>query len=406
MFNILIENIRIAFSAVIDNRLRAFLTMLGIIIGIVAVTLVGTLISGLDRSFERSIAFMSRDVLFISMHDWFGGPSDWWEYKNRRHLKVEYAEKIKEFSRYAIAAAPSISRGTALKYRDRDVPFVSTTGTTEEYLLTSTFGIDQGRFFTAGENRAGAPVCVIGYDVAEQLFENEDPIGKKVKFGPHPFRVIGVVEKQGGFMGLFSKDTQAYIPLVTFRKIFARRGWVQIDVKVPVTLIEEAKDELTGVMRRIRGLKPQQKNDFAINQQEGFRTQFNKIKLAIGGTGFLITILSLIVGGIGIMNIMFVSVKERTQEIGVRKALGATQQVILIQFLLEAIFICGLAGLIGLGLSYAGSLAIDRFVFPSVMPLWLSITALCLSLFVGVVSGLAPSYRAARLDPIDALRYE
>jgi len=406
VFNILIENIRIAFSAVITNRLRAFLTMLGIIIGILAVTLMGTLISGLDRSFEQSISFMSRDVLFVSRHEWFGGMKEWWEFRNRRHLEVEYAEKIKDLSEYAIAAAPTISRVSTIKYRNKDIPTVRTTGTTDEYIQTSTISLEKGRFFTAGENRVGAPVCVIGYDVADQLFENVDPIGKKVKFGPHQFRVIGVIEKQGGFINIFSFDNQAFIPLGTFQKVFARRGWVDIDVKVPITKMDIAKDEITGIMRRIRGLKPQEKDDFAINQQEAFRTQYNTIKLAIGGTGFFITILSLVVGGIGIMNIMFVSVKERTQEIGIRKALGATYQVILIQFLLEAIFICGLAGLIGLGFSYAGSRAIDRFVFPSAMPLWLAISALLLSLFVGIVSGLAPSYRAARLDPIEALRYE
>ncbi|MEE9166352.1 MAG: ABC transporter permease [Candidatus Neomarinimicrobiota bacterium] len=406
MFKILIEDVFIALSAIISNRLRTFLTMLGIVIGILAVTLMGTLIEGLDGAFERSISFLSRDVLFVSRHKWFGGSDQWWETRNRRHMKVEYAAKIKELSQYAIAAAPTMSRSATVRYLDKAVPNVRTTGTTDEYLQTTTFDIENGRFFTAGESRAGAPVCVLGYDVAEQLFESEDPVGKKVKLGPHQFRVIGVIEKQGKFLGLFSQDNQTVIPLGTFQKVFARRGWTQINVKVPAGYIGAATEEITGIMRRIRGLKPQERDDFAINQQEAFRTQYNAIKFAIGGTGIFITVLSLMVGGIGIMNIMFVSVKERTREIGIRKALGATRKVIMMQFLLEAIFICGFAGLFGLGISFVGSRAIDRLVFPSSMPLWLAMVAFLLSLLVGVVSGLAPSYRAARLDPIEALRYE
>lgn len=404
MFTRFIENLRIAIFAIFANRLRAMLTMLGIVIGILSVTLMGTLISGLDRSFEKSISFMSRDVLFVTKHEWFGN-ADWWEVRNRRNLKPEYVARIKNLSDYVLAAAPLIARTTTVRYKEKSVMDVQTNGTTDEYLQVSTADIETGRFFTAGESRSGAPVCIIGYDVAQELFENGDPLGKKVKFGPHQFRVIGVTEKQGKFLGLFSLDNRAIIPLGTFQKMFARRGWSQIMVKVPAELVSEAKDELTSVMRRIRGLGPRDSNDFAINEQEAFRSQYNTIKLAIGGTGVFITILSLVVGGIGIMNIMFVSVKERTKEIGVRKALGATPKTIMSQFLLEAVIICGFGGLIGLVLSWFGSLVIDRF-FPSTMPVWLAVAAFLLSLLVGILSGLAPSYRAARLHPIDALRYE
>lgn len=405
MINILIENLKIALVAISSNRSRSLLTTLGIIIGILAVTLMGTLISGLDRSFEKSLSFMARDVLFITKHKWFGD-EEWWEVRNRRNMKVEYADQIKQLSDYAIATAPIVSRISTIKYKEKSVLNVRTTGTTDEYLQTTTITIENGRFFTAGENRAGSPICVIGYDVAHELFENMDPIGEKIKFGPHQLRIIGVIEKQGKFLGLFSLDNQAIVPLRTFQKMFARRGWTQINVKVPMTRIEEAKDELISIMRRIRGLRPQEDNDFAINQQEAFRNQFNMMKIAIGGTGVFITVLSLVVGGIGIMNIMFVTVRERTREIGIRKALGATSRVILLQFLFEAVIICGMAGLIGLGLSYIGSIVIDKFVFPSTMPLWLTGVAFTLSLLVGVISGLGPASKAARQNPIEALRYE
>ncbi len=155
----------------------------------------------------------------------------------------------------------------------------------------------------------------------------------------------------------------------------------------------------------IRGLKPGEKDDFAINQTKAFETQYNALKFAIGGTGLFITILSLIVGGIGIMNIMFVTVKERTREIGIRKAIGATPNIILIQFLFEAVTICVIGGLIGLALAFGASFFINKF-FPSTLPLWLSIVSIIMSVFVGVISGIVPSYQAARLDPIEALRYE
>lgn len=405
MISILYENLKIAVLAIIANRTRAILTTLGIIIGILAVTLMGTLISGLDQSFERSMSFLSRDVIFVSKHPWFSH-DEWWKYRNRPDIKVEYADKIREISNYALAVSPEKNRMSTVKYQDKSVMGVRTIGTTNEYLQTSSINIENGRFFSAGESRTGAPVCVIGVDVAENLFENEEPIGKKVKFGNHPFRIIGVIEKQGKFLGLFSLDNQAIIPIGTFHRIFSRRGWTQLNIKVPGDRMEESIDEITSILRRLRRLKPQEENDFAVNQQEAFRTQYNKIKLAIGGTGIFITVLSLVVGGIGVMNIMFVSVRERTKEIGIRKAVGAKNGVILTQFLLEAMIICGLAGLIGLSLAYGGSLVIDKFLFPSTMPLWLGTLAFILALLVGVVSGIAPSYRAAKLDPIEALRYE
>ena len=189
------------------------------------------------------------------------------------------------------------------------------------------------------------------------------------------FRVIGIMEKQGKFLGLFSVDNQAIIPVGTSVRLFSRRGFIRISVKVPPENIVDAKDELYGIMRQTRGLKPSQKDDFAINQTEAFERQYNQIKLAIGGTGIFITILSLVVGGIGIMNIMFVSVQERTKEIGVRKAIGATKNMILTQFLMEAISICLIGGLIGLLMASGLSFVINKF-FPSTMPLWLAFTSI------------------------------
>ena len=404
MLSIFVESFRIALTSIFSNKSRSILTALGIIIGVLSVTLMGTLISGLDRGFDKSMAFLGKDIFSISRWEWFGD-ADWWEVRNRPRMRLEYVDVIKEKSSYAEAVAPVMQRGAVLSRGELSTAGTQIFGTNTDYMSTITANIAQGRFFTEGEDRSGSRVTIIGNDIAENLFVNQDPIGEYLKIDGIKFRVIGIMEKQGKFLGLFSVDNQAIIPVGTSVRFFSRRGFIRISVKVPPENIVDAKDELYGIMRQTRGLKPSQKDDFAINQTEAFERQYNQIKFAIGGTGIFITILSLVVGGIGIMNIMFVSVQERTKEIGVRKAIGATKNMILTQFLMEAISICLIGGLIGLLMASGLSFVINKF-FPSTMPLWLAFTSILLSVLVGVLSGVVPSYRAARLDPIDALRYE
>ena len=404
MLSIFVESFRIALTSIFSNKSRSILTALGIIIGVLSVTLMGTLISGLDRGFDKSMAFLGKDIFSISRWEWFGD-ADWWEVRNRPRMRLEYVDVIKEKSSYAEAVAPVMQRGAVLSRGELSTAGTQIFGTNTDYMSTITANIAQGRFFTEGEDRSGSRVTIIGNDIAENLFVNQDPIGEYLKIDGMKFRVIGIMEKQGKFLGLFSVDNQAIIPVGTSVRLFSRRGFIRISIKVPPENIVDAKDELYGIMRQTRGLKPSQKDDFAINQTEAFERQYNQIKFAIGGTGIFITILSLVVGGIGIMNIMFVSVQERTKEIGVRKAIGATKNMILTQFLMEAISICLIGGLIGLLMASGLSFVINKF-FPSTMPLWLAFTSILLSVLVGVLSGVVPSYRAARLDPIDALRYE
>ena len=403
MILLFLENFKISLSAVFANKTRSILTALGIIIGISSVTLMGTLISGLDRSFESSMSWLGKDILYVSRYEWFSD-MDWWEVRNRPKMLPEYVEKIKERSNYAIAVAPVMQRGASLSYEDKETR-TEIFGTNEEYMSTISTDIANGRFFTRNEDRSGSRVVVIGDGISEAFFGDQDPIGEYIKIDKMKFRVIGVLEKQGKFLGLFSVDKQAILPFGAYKRIFSRRGWMRLSVKVPHDKLEEGLDEITSVMRHIRGLRPNEKNDFAINQTKAFEAQYNTLKIAIGGTGVFITLLSLIVGGIGIMNIMFVSVKERTREIGVRKAIGATSGMIMGQFLMEAVTICLFAGSIGIFLAYIISFFINMF-FPSTLPLGLSIVAMLMSMMVGIISGIIPSYRAAKLDPIESLRYE
>ena len=405
MIGLFWENFRISLGSIFANKTRSILTALGIVIGVLSVTLMGTLISGLDKTFEKSMAGFRSDVLLLSRMEWFSGDTDWWEMRNRPRIKEDYGQKLLARSQFVEAVAPVSERGGSIIRDDRriDSRFF---GTTTSYLATnSSTEIEQGRFFTDGENRSGARVLVIGGDVADALFPNEDPLDKYVKIGNYKFRVIGILKKMGKFMGMFSMDNQATMPMGTYKRLYARRGWMTLRVKVNTKDVETAKGDVRGIIRNIRRLKPTEKDNFGINQSSTLEAQYKAIKLAIGGTGIFITALSLVVGGIGIMNIMFVSVKERTREIGVRKALGATKNMILGQFLMEAIMICLIAGLFGMGIAYGLSIIINNF-FPSSMPMGLAVGAIMLSVIIGVISGLVPSYRAARLDPIDALRYE
>ena len=403
MFLLFIENFLISLSAIFANKTRSILTALGIIIGVLSVTMMGTLISGLDKTFEGSMSWLGKDVLYISRWEWFSD-MDWWEVRNRPRIRPEYVDQVKERSQYALAVAPVMQRGASLSYSDKEIR-TQIFGTNEEYMETISTNIEKGRFFTNSEDKSGMRVTVIGDGIKKAFFGDEEAIGKYIKVDNMKFRVIGILEEQAKFLGLFSTDKQAILPFGAYKRIFSKRGFMRLSVKVPEDKIEEAVDEMSFVMRHIRGLKPNQKNDFAINQTKAFEKQYNTLKIAIGGTGTFITLLSLIVGGIGVMNIMFVSVKERTREIGVRKAIGATKAMIMSQFLMEAVTICLLAGLIGLLFAYLGSFLLNK-IFPSNLDLGLALFSILISMFVGVISGIIPSYRAAKLDPIDSLRYE
>jgi len=408
-----VESFAIAFAQIAANKLRSALTALGVIIGIVAVTLMGTAILGIDAGVEQSLSGFGDDVVYVTKWPW-KDTSDWWSFRNRRDINVEHAQPINDWIadhpqsplKLAVPAAnwgASVMRG---EYRVNNIRIVGSTADLGRIVRSD---MKEGRFFSDIENRSARNVVVVGFDVADALFPNVSPIGKEIRIRNQLYNVVGVAARQGSFLGLFSWDSQVIMPLAAFGRSFpVRYADPEIRVQIDLERAEEARDEIRGIMRRMRGLSPEKKDDFEINSQQVIREQLDPVKRGIAIGGLFITGLALFVGAIGIMNITYVSVKERTKEIGTRKALGARRRTILLQFLIEAVSICVLGGMGGLAMAWGLSAIVGVLMpsFPLVFSLGLVLLGLGVSVFTGIFSGFAPAWQASKLDPVVALRYE
>jgi putative ABC transport system permease protein len=401
------EGLRISLAAVLANKLRSALTTIGIVIGIVTVTLMNTAIAGIHEAFKQNISALGSDVLYVQRWNWMiNSHEEWLKVSRRKEISWPQYEAVVRNMTLAKAIAPVADVGRPVTYKNRQSNRVAILGSTDQFAETSSLTLIEGRFFTAAESEGGRPVAVIGFQVATNLFIGETPVGKKIKIGGQSVEVIGVLERKGTFLGEFSWDNRILIPIRYLATAF--RYWPDYEIQVKAVSVEqldEAREELRGVMRRARRLRPGEADDFAINQQDMFLTTFNRVGAMIAAGGLFITGLSLFVGGIGIMNIMFVSVAERTREIGIRKAIGAKRRAILLQFLAEAAGICLLGGLIGLAIATAGMFGLRKFI-PATMSVEIVLIALGTAIVTGVVSGFLPAWRAARMNPVDALRSE
>jgi putative ABC transport system permease protein len=404
------ESVALALGALRANKLRGALTTLGIIIGIVAVVVTMTAANGLQNKFRESFSSVGTDVLYVSRMPWVV-MNDFFLYRNRPGIALREADALDERFRGLAIVNPSLNTQRDLKYRDQTMDGVTVIGTTEKQSVMSSAQPDDGRFLLPFDVTYRKNVCVIGADVKKGLFGSARPIHQTMKIGRATFRVIGVMEKQGGaFLGGPNFDRQVFVPITTFEKLLSGNRThedVTIAVKAPrQEALPDLEYTVTGEMRKIRRLRPTAADNFSINKLDTLVGTFNSTMGILLLVGLVVTSISLFVGAIGVMNIMFVTVTERTHEIGIRKAIGATRRSILIQFLCESSAIGLLGGVVGIVIASLLTSVINATLMPASLSWPIVAVAVFVSVGVGIAAGLAPAYRGASLDPIEALRYE
>ena len=405
-----------AMSAVWTHRFRSGLTILGIVIGITTVVTVASLLTGLRAGIVTFFDSLGPDNIFISKGQNPGAIQDPPKERKRRPVDPAYADAIRRFSSTVEDIAislyvPPAASGTIItaKVPGYDTDQLSIVGQTPNSIALTPHGFDQGRYFTDEENIRGSKVAVLGYDIAHTLFPDGNAVDRTFMMDGAEYKVVGVAEKaKGGFLGENGADTEVDIPLKTAESRYPQLKSYMITCKAKMGMRKDAYDDIEAIMRRTRRLTTGQPDDFSMQTPDQIVQQIDKVTGLIGLVAIAISGLGLLVGGIGVMNIMLVSVTERTREIGIRKALGARRLDIIGQFLAEAMALTSSGGLLGIVVAVLITMLIGALVpaLPSSVPGWAIITALAVSMGVGLFFGTWPAVKAARLDPVDALRYE
>lgn len=413
IFRLFYESIVMAFQTFRGNRLRSALTLLGITIGIFAIISVFTAVDSLEMNIRESVSSLGDDVVYIQKWPW--GPEEgaeeyaWWKYLNRPLVSLEENEYIRRYSKLASESCLVASSRRTVRYMNNTASGITIMGATEGFQNIRSFEIERGRYFSPFEVAGGRNIAVLGSELASDLFEDSDPVGQEIKIGGFRVTVIGVTKKEG--KGLFDDnnlDELVLLPIFFMRNIvdIRREGanpqiWVQAR---PGITVDELSDELISLLRSVRRLKPMDENNFALNQTTLITNQLDQVFKVINIAGFFIGIFSILVGGFGIANIMFVSVKERTHIIGIEKAIGAKNYFILMEFLIESVILSlvgGIAGLLIIGLLTAVVNLVSDFTMYLTMGNIL--LGLGISSVIGLVSGFAPALQAARMNPVEAI---
>jgi len=407
------ENLLLALDTLRTHKFRSFLTVLGVLIGTTTVIAVASIFAGLDQEMADAARDLGTRTMFIfkweiGVH--FGRRSR--EERMRKPLTLEDAMAINEqcpsIEKVAVEQSPWSDSPPALKYKGMEIVGYELYGATPDDFAVVNDNLGDGRFFTGIDNFHRRDVAVIGSDIVKRFFENEDPIGKTISLGGSNFEVIGTIAPRKAFPGSSSMNLVLKIPYLTFRKLYPNERENFILAMAYPGKMDQAKEEATAVLRHRRHVKPSEPNNFGISTTEQFIEQFRSVMSTVVLVTVVISSIGLLVGGIGVMNIMLVSVTERTREIGVRKAIGARRSDITWQFLLEAMTLTGAGGVLGILVGCTLSFLIRTFVpsLPSAVPAWSVVAGFVVAVSIGLFFGMWPAMKASRLDPIVALRYE
>ena len=405
------ESYMFALTAIVVNKVRTLLSLLGITIGIFSIISVFTVFDSVERTIRDSINTLGSNVLYIQKWPWAFGGSDypWWKYMKRPEPSMTDLAEIQRRSQATEASGYMVALSRTVKFENAAVENATIVAVSHDYSDVTPIEFTAGRYFTTEESSGGRPVAIIGSDIVKNLFTIPNPVGQRIKVFGQKVEVIGLLKKEGNVNFGDSNDDQVILP-VNFARNFIdlKRDNLGAAIMVrakPQVSNDELRDELTGIMRSVRKLKPGVEDDFAINETSVISQGFDSLFSVISLVGWIIGGFSLLVGGFGIANIMFVSVKERTAQIGIQKAMGAKNYFILLQFLFEAVFLSLFGGIVGLLIIFVITLAISAaFDMNLILTAGNIILGVSVSAFIGLVSGFLPAWSASRLDPVEAMR--